>query len=67
MTHCATCRWLHDHAKGQHWARWLCLLVENHEVNPVTGELEPYKLCRFINYGACEMWEAGRNCLSERK
>ncbi len=37
-------------------------------LNPVTGEnTEPYQVCWKINDGSCEMFEAGRNCLSKEK
>lgn len=65
MTLCKDCRWLSDTAKGQHWVRWTCAQTQNHQVNFMTGEIEPYILCRFVNdAGDCPMFEAGPNCLN---
>lgn len=65
---CAKCRWLHDHAKGQSWTRWMCSAAVNDEVNYVSGEVEPYLLARFVNRnGDCPKFEEGFNCLHPKE
>jgi hypothetical protein len=65
---CARCRWLSDTAKGMPWTRWYCMQAVNDEVNYVSGEVEAYHLCRFVNKnGACSMFEAGPNCLKPKE
>ena len=61
---CAKCRFLSDTAKGQSWVRWYCVRAINDEINYVSGEVDPYHLCRFVNRsGQCSMYEEGPNCI----
>ena len=65
---CAKCRFLSDTAKGLHWTRWHCMQAPNDEVNYVSGEVEAYHLCRFINKnGQCSMFEVGANALNPKE
>lgn len=68
ITICALCEGLHATAKGTHWAYWLCAYAPiEAQLNPVTGEMtEPFKRCRYINDGACELFRAGPNILHPR-
>lgn len=66
---CAKCIHLHGEAKRQPWYHWLCTQwpIDVH-TNYVSGEsTPPYKACKFINDGACKMFEEGRNCLTKEK
>jgi len=68
MNFCRDCRRLSDTAKGQHWTRWACTAAINEEANCVSGEVEPYHLCRFVNKtGNCLMFEAGPNILHPKE
>jgi hypothetical protein len=67
-TLCCNCRKVQMGSIKDHWVKWMCTGAKNFQINYMTGQLDPpYRLCRFINYGDCAMYEEGVNQLSPDK
>lgn len=70
-TVCAKCGNLFVVNKNDPWWRWLCIKAPiQQQFNPVTGLTvadPPYRLCKLLNYGDCEMFEVGPNSLKSRE
>ena len=61
-TICRDCEHLYVVNKNDRWYRWLCIRSPVTEINFVSGTIDPpYKLCRFVNYGECAMFEADKH------
>jgi hypothetical protein len=58
-TVCADCRHVYQLNSRDGWWRWMCIKAPLPQApNHVTGGvLDPYRLCRYINDGSCEMFE----------
>ena len=61
-TICRDCEHLYVVNKNDRWYRWLCIRSPVTEINFVSGTIDPpYKLCRFVNYGECAMFEPDKH------
>lgn len=64
-TVCSKCKYVYRlHAKDGWW-RWMCLQAKLQPgPNYVTGGVtDPYRLCRYVNDGDCEMYEEEKHQL----